>query len=175
IMHFDIENAPSIGKQEELEQLFSKEKIDLVYEYLAVSNDEQTIQNILDGLIQLKSFDYDGHKFKSTEADTLLPQLKKETEDLKERIIQNDISVFNYFRQLAIVDQQEAILIGKYKDFFAFDRSFDVRFEQYSMLMQATEFLSVVTPIEQIKPKLLKVYEIEVEIKKEIREMLESN
>ena len=175
IVHFDVDNAVAKGKQEELEQLFSKEKIDLVYEYLAVSNDEQTIQNIVDGAIKLKSFDYDGHKFESTEADTLLPKLKKEKEELNERIIQNDIAIFNYFRQLALVDHQEAILIGKYKAFFAFDRSFDVSFEHYSMLQQATEFLSVVTPLEEIKPKLLKLYEIEVEIKKEIREILESS
>ena len=173
--YFDTEKVATTDILPGLELLFDKEKVDLVYDCIAILNDEQTIQNIADGLIKLKSFDYDGHKFKSSEASTLLPKLKKEKEALEERIAQNDVTIFNYFRLLAKQEHQEAILIGKYRNFFAFDQSFDISFEYHNKLMDATQFMQVVTPIEQIKPKLLKMYELEKAVKKEIKEMLESS
>lgn len=146
--YFDIDTLKTADSNQDLEKLFSKEKVDLVYDFIALSNDEVTIRNIADEVLNIKSFDYDGHKFKSKEASDLLPRISKDKAILANNITKNDIAIFSYFKELARRNDQEANLIAKYKSFYTFDKAFDESIERYSILLEATQFLSIVTPIE---------------------------
>jgi Zn-dependent protease with chaperone function len=170
--YFDINNLAKPLEQVNLDYLFDKEKIDLVYEFIALKNDEITIKNIADGYIKIKYFDYDGHKFKAKEASELISEIEKNSKTLEEAITKNDIAIFCYFQNKAKKDFQDGLLIMKYKAFFDYDKDYDKKIDLYSKLVEATQFMSVVTPIEKIKSNLNEVYKLEIEIKREIADIL---
>ena len=65
-------------------------------------------------------------------------------------------------------------MIAKYKAFFIYDKEYDKKIEIYNDLIQESQFISVVTPIEKIKSNLKKIYSLEIELKREISTMLEN-
>lgn len=170
--YFDINTIQKPSVISLFETLFSKEKIDMVYDCIALENDKEIIENIANKQINIKTFDYNGHKFKSKEASELIPKIEKEIIDLKNKITENDISIFLFFSNLAKKDYKDGSLILKYKAFFTYDKEYERRAGYYNDLITATDFISVVTPIEVIKSKLKNVYSLEVTIKKEIQDML---
>lgn len=170
--YFEINTLDKNSDVSFFDALFSKEKIDMVYEFIALENDKMVIENIANKQISIKSFDYDGHKFKAKDALELLPKIEKEINNLRNKITENDISIFLFFNNLAKKDYRDGSLILKYKAFFNYDSEYEKRAAYYNDLINATDFLSVVTPIEVIKSKLKNVYALEVNIKKEIQDML---
>lgn len=170
--YFEINTLDKNSDVSFFDALFSKEKIDMVYEFIALENDKMVIENIANKQISIKSFDYDGHKFKAKDALELLPKIEKEINNLRNKITENDISIFLFFNNLAKKDYRDGSLILKYKAFFNYDSEYEKRAAYYNDLINATDFLLVVTPIEVIKSKLKNVYALEVNIKKEIQDML---
>jgi len=152
--------------------LFDKEKIDMVYDFIALQGDTIVLKKIADKEFKIKSFDYDGHKFKSDKVEELIPKIEKDSDDLMVKILKNDIDIFNYFSDVANKSNQKELLISKYKMFFAYDKTYDNNFKLFSDLQELTHFFSIVTPIQQIKTNLDKVYKLEIEVKEIIREML---
>lgn len=174
IKYFDIDTIENPTIIPVFESLFDKEKIEMVYDHIALQNDASIIKNIANKELKIKSFDYDGHKFKSDEAKELFPKIEKESVDLQLSITKNDIAIFNYFKAVAKKSHQEDTLILKYKAFFDFDQAYDSNMKLYLDLIEMSHFMSEVTPVQQIKSKLNSVYIKEIEIKKKIKEMLEN-
>jgi Zn-dependent protease with chaperone function len=170
--YFDINNLEEKQPTEHFESLFDKEKIDMVYDFIALENDKLTINSIAEKNIVIKTFDYDGHKFNAKEANELIPKIEKNIENLKENITKNDIKIFLYFKNIAKKQFNDYQLIAKYKAFFTFDKEYDKKIGYYKDLIQESHFMTVVTPIEQIKSKIKKMYPLEIEIKRVITDML---
>lgn len=167
----DIRESLSINS---LEKLFDKEKIDMIYDFIALENDKIMIKNIAKKQINIKTFDYDGHKFNAKEANDLIPKIEESIANLKNSITNNDISIFLFFNKIAKNEFKDGLLISKYKTFFAYDNSYDKKIELYNDLINESNFMTVVTPIEQIKSNLKKIHKLEIEIKKEIIDILEN-
>lgn len=170
--YFDINNLEEKQPTDHLESLFDNEKIDMVYDFIALENDKLTINSIAEKNIVIKTFDYDGHKFNAKEANELIPKIEKDIENLKENITKNDIEIFMYFKNIAKNQFNDYQLIAKYNAFFTFDKEYDKKIGYYNDLIQESNFMSVVTPIEQIIAKVKKMYPFEIEIKKVISDML---
>lgn len=166
--YFDINAIEKPDVISIFESLFSKEKIDMVYDFIALENDKAVIESIANKQLEIKTFDYDGHKFKSKEAFKLIPSIEKEISDFKNKITENDISIFLFFNNLAKKDYKDGALISHYKAFFYYDKEYDRRVAYYNDIINAANFFSVVTPLDEIKSNLKKVYSLEKEIKKEI-------
>lgn len=100
--YFDIHlvDSPST-KILDIKELFSDEKVDLIYLKKALENDLQTLDSIANNQLGLKTFDYDGMKYSSKDAVALIEKLKPELENIKEQIKQNDIEIFRFFNQEA--------------------------------------------------------------------------
>lgn len=170
--YFDINTLVKPTVISLFETLFSKEKVDCVYELIGLENDKNILDNIVNNELKIKTFDYDGHKFNAKEAHTLIPEIQENINRLKESITQNDIAIFLYFKNIAQSDCNDYQLIGKYKAFFTFDQEYDINIGYYNDLIQESNFMSVVTPIEQIQSRIKKMYPFEVKIKKVISDML---
>lgn len=170
--YFDINKLEKPLVINSLETLFSKEKIDMVYDFIALKNDEVLIENIADKKLNIKSFDYDGHKFKAKNAIELIPEIRKNVENLEKAITENDIAIFSYFQNIAKKDYQDGALIMRYKAFFAYDHEYDQKIELYNDLINQSHFMTLITPIDEIKSNFKKLYKSEIEIKKEITNML---
>ena len=65
-------------KSLELQNLFGDSNIDLVYDWLAFENDLQTLKDISSGNLKIRSFDYDGVKYKRKQSADLITKLEQE-------------------------------------------------------------------------------------------------
>ncbi|MEY2869142.1 MAG: hypothetical protein RIR01_1622, partial [Bacteroidota bacterium] len=135
--YFEINTLDKNSDVSFFDALFSKEKIDMVYEFIALENDKMVIENIANKQISIKSFDYDGHKFKAKDALELLPKIEKEINNLRNKITENDISIFLFFNNLAKKDYRDGSLILKYKAFFNYDSEYEKRAAYYNDLINA--------------------------------------
>ncbi len=173
--YFDIVTATGVVNQNHnIEYFFSKENIDMIYDYLALENDKNTLVNIENKTFAIKTFDYDGQKYKAKESSLLLPKIEKEIEELKVKITNNDVAIFSYFYQLAKDKEVGSELKSKYNQFFTNDEVHDKKAELYIKLLNATDFLRVTTPFETIVTNLRTLKNIETELKKEIKLILEN-
>jgi Zn-dependent protease with chaperone function len=172
--YFDINDIANLSNNHTIEMLFNKEKIDMVYDFIALENDKNTLLNIENKVFFIKTYDYDGQKFKAKETSLLIPKIEKEIENLKIEITYNDIAIYSYFYNLAKEKGLETELKSKYVAFFKNDKEHDQKSELYINLLNATEFVSNVTPFEQIKSNFNNLKKLETELKKEITIILEN-
>lgn len=171
---FDLNEIDVLKKRQEVDQLFSNEKIDMIYEFIALENDKNTLTNIENNVFSVKTFDYDGKKYKAKEASVLIPKIEKEKEKeyLLSKITRNDIEIYCYFYHLALEQKLETELKSHYIGFFKNDEEHDKKFELYLKLINSTEFVSNVTPFEQIISNFNTLKIIELELKNEIAALL---
>ncbi|WP_298121966.1 M48 family metallopeptidase [Flavobacterium sp.] len=173
--YFDIVTATGVVNQNHnFEYFFNKENIDMIYDYIALENDKNMLVNIDNKTFAIKTFDYDGKKYKAQESSLLLPKIEKEIEELKVKITNNDVAIFSHFYQLAKDKEVGSELKSKYNQLFANDQLHDKKAELYTNLIEATEFLRVSTPFETIVTNLKTLKKIETELKKEIKLILEN-
>lgn len=170
--YFDVDTIDTSQKSETFEILFDKVKIDMVYDFIALENDKKTLTDIANNDFKIKTFDYDGKKFKANEALGIIPRIEEEIENLKAKITENDIKIYSYFYQQTSNKEDREALKLKYHNFFKFDKEFNLKIEMYSNLLNAAQFFHIVTPFEQIKSNLTEFKKVEKEFKKEISDVL---
>lgn len=166
---FDPGDQPVTTGSRSTGSFFSDEKVDDVYTAIALQNDIRTLKQIADKTLPVKTFDYDGIKYNREDSVSLLTRLEKELADLDERIKQNDIAVFHYFRSLDPMSKLEDL----YTRFFKGDRAFDTRYEVYTKISVQLHFIQYSLPVEQIRANLAEVATTEAELKKNIHVLLE--
>ena len=172
--YFEVKDIESSNANQNVEMFFNKEKIDMIYDFIALENDKNTLLNIENKVFSIKTFDYDGQKIKANETSLLIPKIEKEIENLKVEITNNDIGIYSHFYHLAKEKGLETELKSRYIAFFKNDKEYDQKSELYLNLLNATEFVSNVTPFEQIKSNFNSLKKLETELKKEISIILES-
>ncbi|MBN2746158.1 MAG: M48 family metalloprotease [Bacteroidales bacterium] len=169
---FDLESIPVYEESTAFSELFSDKQVDLVYMAIALQNDIEVLKQMADKTFAVKTFDYDGRKYKRKESKALLAKLNVEIDQIKEQIKQNDIRIFNYFTNCEKETHNEQRLKAMYEEFFEFDRNFDVKYEIYTKLVSKLQFVSTTTPIEIIKANFVSVEFWEEKLKNEIRLLL---
>lgn len=157
-----------------VDELFSDEKVDWVYSAVALQNDIETLKNIANKSIPVKTFDYDGSRYNRKMANELIDTLTAELELLNRRILANDQAVYHQFVAMETAQQKSPKLTQMYRDFLAFDKDFDVKYEIYTKLSQELQFIQVTTPFEDIIINLNRAKPLEEELKVEIRTFLQS-
>lgn len=175
-LDFDIENVASYsdGSSYTLEKLFNKDRIEQVYELIGLESDKQILSDIVAKKIQLQSFDYDGKKYTVAEAKTLLSKLDLQLKNSTSLVRENDINIFTFFYYHAQRNNSSLKLKQKYKDFFSFDKEYATKTELSNKLMEATQFISVETPFEQIEQNFKTLYKLEGELKSDLRKLLQT-
>lgn len=73
---FDLQEVRDEVDTIKLADLFSEENLDMVYSAIALQNDIETVSQISDKTIKLKTFDYDGLKYKQKIVRPSLNNLK---------------------------------------------------------------------------------------------------
>ncbi len=168
---FDPSNINLDAEAISFEDLFSKQKLDLVYTSVALESDIQTLKQVSDNSIPLKTFDYDGIKYNRNECNKIIQKLEQNLNKTNEEIKQNDIEIFQFFKSIEKSDANER-LIKKYKEFFAYEGEFNEKYAIYLELMNALQFVHYTIPIEEVNTNLLKVEGLEVELKERIKELV---
>ena len=174
-IHFDIKTAKSIEELAKIDEIFSDDMVDLVYTAIALQNDVETIKQIAEKAIPIKTFDYDGKKYKQKDSKELIRNLDKELKLINDQIKQNDIRIFNFFSQCEQKNSGSPTLENLYRELFDFDKEFDSKYEPYTKLSNQLQFVNVTTPFDQIRANFIRIKPIEVELKNGIKELLEDS
>lgn len=170
---FNVNSIVEFYVSETMDMLFSKEKVDMVYDFIAFENDKNILTSIANKEYDIKSFDYDGQKYKSTEAQNLIPKIEIDQNSIKEKIKENDLNIYKFFYNQALKKGNANILKEKYINFFKQDSEYDNKVALYNKISDATNFISVVTPFEQIRENLKTLQPLEIELKSEIKKLIE--
>jgi len=174
-IQFELNGAKSIDNNLSLEDLFSNKKNNLNYTAIALHNDIETLKQIADKTFKIKSFDYDGKKYKQKESQELLSKINSELKEINEQIKQNDIKIFVFFSKSEQLKNSSFQLETLYKDFFEFDKEFDDKYEIYTNLTHELQFVNQVTKTEQISLNFLNIESLELKLKGNIKEFLEGD
>lgn len=170
--NFDINSVEDFEISENLTTLFSNEKVDWVYEYIALENDKYAVSQIANKEVEVKSFDYDGKKYTVKEASELIPYLEERGKQLREKIQENDIRIYKYFYSASVKKGNASAFREKYLDFFRYESVFDAHMTLINTFNASVAFINVVTPFEQIKMNLLELGLVEKDIKSELRKLM---
>ncbi|HRZ97698.1 MAG TPA: M48 family metallopeptidase [Paludibacter sp.] len=171
-LNFDLSTGKSNVDIITLDELFSDEKVDLVYTAVALQNDIQTLISISNKELLVKTFDYNGVKFKSKKSAKLTEELKPELERLNEIIKLNDYKIYEFFKNEEQQQNKPTKLEQLYIEFFEFDKNFDSKYEIYTKLLTELQFINVTTPYEQIRANFIKTKPKEELLKSEMNLLL---
>lgn len=166
--HFELNNFDSVYVKIDFADLFSDQKVDLVNTAISLQNDIETLNNISGNIIPVKTFDYNGTRYKRSKSNTLAKELLTELDFYNEKIKDNDKVIYMYFRMLEIEQNKSAELERFYREFFEFDLAFNEKYEHYIRIMNDLQFVNFTTPYEQIKTNFKNIIPLEEKIKKEI-------
>lgn len=174
---FDLDSDTSYLEKNQLQisKLFGEQSVELIYTSLALENDINTLKQIAERAINIKTFDYAGVRYKRKEAGLLVPKLESELEDAKKKILENDIAIYRYFYDLAKHKKLEEELKKHYSKYFKIDQDYDSYFAVYIKLVTATQFFYQVTPVEIIHKNLMELKPIEAEFKTILQTMLDTD
>lgn len=149
--------------------LFDNEKVELVYTLIALENDKKTIEAIASKEFVLKTFDYDGTKYKAAEAKNLIPEIDQSITEIKHQIKKNDSDIYNYFLKISENQGRKSNFINIYQSFCDYDKQYEEKYKLYTDLVNGTAFISARTPFEHIKKNFVKLLPLEENLKQEIR------
>jgi hypothetical protein len=170
---FELVEVSDSSVKLSLEDLFSEENIDLVYNAFALQSDISVLEQIADKSLPVKTFDYDGKKYQRKAAKGLAKKLSKDLEVKNVAIKANDIKVYQFFRQKSIEEKSTSNHLDTlYRNFFAFDQVFEEKQEVYVNLSNGLHFVNLVTPFDEIRSNFSKVKFLEAKLKSEIEELM---
>jgi Zn-dependent protease with chaperone function len=169
---FDLGQCKPNEQETIFEELFSDQKVDWIYSVMGLQDDFETLKNISSKLLQVKTFDYDGVKYKRKDAANLSETLKIELENLNEKIHINDIAIYCHFKKIENKKKGSKDLDQLYLEFFDFEKKYVSQYDFYTKFLMDLEFVNVTTPFENIKDNFKKIKAKEEELKTEINQFL---
>lgn len=154
--------------------LFSDNIINLRRTFHTLINDTAIVEQIALGNYEVKDFRYDGRIYTPKNCQTLLRNLQRETESMKNRIVENDSKIFSYFLQIENNCTTQNNLKTLYSKLFELNKLYGELSEISNNLAEECSFFQIITTESEILRKLKKVDYIEIHYKEKIREIIES-
>ena len=169
---FDINTSNTEIEGLKLEELFSKEKVELIYTELSLKSDIEVLQHIANKTYDVKSFDYDGEKYKRKDSRKLIKELNTNLESIQARVLSNDQKIFSYFKAL---EGSGNTLKELYENFISYDKEFENRIKVYTDLNERLQFLSFDVSVDEVRTQFVYVQGLETVLKKEIDDILKDS
>lgn len=169
---FDLGQCNPNDHETLFEELFSDQKVDWIYSVIGLQDDFETLKNISSKLLPVKTFDYDGVRYKRKDAANLSETLNIELENYNEKVRANDIAIYCYFKKIENKKKGAKDLDQLYLAFFDFEKKFVSQYDFYNKFLMDLEFVNVTTPFENIKDNFKKIKAKEEELKTEINQFL---
>lgn len=172
-----IEAGPADPIEEDIQlaELFSGEKVNLVYTLVALQDDIEGLKRIAAKRISLKTFDYDGKKHSQEESTELLSKLGEELKRMEEQLMNNDIRIYHFFLECERAQNKPPQLDDLYREYFQFDKEYDAWYKAYSELSKNLQFLNHKTSHIAILNNFRKLESSEMIFKDSVKKMLASS
>ena len=155
------------------EQFFSPEKIDLVYSYNGIIADLDTLKSLYNEQHDIKTFDYDGVKYKIQDCQKLMDVLEKEKFELEDKLFHNDQLIYNYCFAGALQLGRQDEYVSLYKLFLEQDKKLIQHQELYVKILNESSFIHYSLPFEIIGENINKLKALEPLLKGSILLILE--
>jgi len=166
-----------LATAEELEELtfdelFADRKIESLYELNSLKSDKHIVEAIQKGDIKLKTFDYDGKKYRDIDADELLIKIENDILDITRQVDSYNYQIHHYFLRLSIAQERKEEFDQKYDDFEAFHKTFDESQMIYDDMNENTAFFFQTLPFGEIEARVSDLKRREVSFKKRLSKLL---
>ncbi|GAB3014555.1 hypothetical protein GCM10027051_17510 [Niabella terrae] len=171
-VQLDITPAETVADSPGFETLFGPEMIETIYTAISLQGDIATLEQIVNKQIEVKSFDYDGQKYRGSEAAAVILQLEAELKQTVQRIQDNDLGIYRYFQYLADAQQRRAEFDQCYKELQELDKNYAQIAEKYQSLNAAAEFMFEENSFEVIQQYLVSLKEQEQLFRELIRDLV---
>ncbi len=171
---FDLTETPE-RIDEPIENLFTEEKIDLVYRHLSLTQDAETLTQIAKKEIDVASFDYDGRKYVKKESMRVFHMVKKELNDISQMVSLNDQAIYFTFLKLEEGNNLTPRLNVLYNEIFKLDKEIEAKVETVKAFSEYLEFTGQVLQVEQIEMMVEEMEELETAFKSTVSSFLESD
>lgn len=174
--NLDLEEALEFEPDDSirLDQLFSKERTDSLIAGRALEEDARTLQKISKKLIRVRTFDYDGTKYKAADSLKLYNQLKIQADSFWESIFEHDLRIFRFFYQKASKKGLEAEYFAQFK---SYNDSLALQEEGEKLrinLLESADFLTKQTPFDTIVYRMELLKALEGEFKASFKMLFEN-
>ena len=157
----ELPKVVNVDPSVSLKNLFSDEEVALGAKYLALSQDYKDVEYLAFQKHKIKTFDFDGIKYRKKHAENLLKNLDKELLELKTQVENHDVLIYSFFYQKA--QQQECFSEwdSLYKTYIEMDKLYDLGYEKAAKLEGVLGFLNeeLTIPVLQEKLKTMKPFE----------------
>lgn len=158
-----------------VKELFSPSIMNQVYRKFSLEKDISIIEQIAQGEINIKSFDYDGEKYKKKHASKLIPQLQEELAVAEKVINDNDFKILKYFYELANQQGKNETFVKLYQKWLNIENNERTNYEKYIRFVEASQFIQGHNSYGEIEYRLKTMNPIEIEFKAEVKKLLEKN
>jgi len=159
--------------QPSFKELFAENRVEALYELNSLKNDRYVVEAISKGEIKVKTFDYDGKKYKVSDAIVLLQNITADISSMEQKIADYHQEIHYYFQQLADVQGKRSEFDEKYEDFVAFNSDYEAGEIQYNEMVKNTAFLYQALPFSDIESKISDLKRSEEKFKKHLVVLLE--
>lgn len=156
------------------DELFSDEKVSLIYEKNGAESDLFTLNQIAENPKLVKTFKYNGTLYQSKSAKNLIPAITQEIESLKSRLAENDGKIFSHYYAIAD-DAAKEILKNKYLKFASLDREYDTFENAVSQFIPSLQFMMVTLPVEEIRKHRYTLLRNEKPFKDMVKQLVEES
>lgn len=126
----------------------------MLYTYASAQSDKFMVEAIVEGNIDLKTFDYDGIKYNKKDAPQVLEQINHEVTTLQDQIKESNKQVYSYFLNLATHQNRKDEFLRHYQEYATAHEKHQEQLRLHNQLCEGTQFIFVTTPFEEISDKL---------------------
>lgn len=155
-----------------VEDLFSAAITELIYSVNSQLNDSNTLKSIAENPNDLKTFDYDGQKYKVAEAASVADKIASETKIYQEQLAQNDLDIYHSFLKKSEQKNLEIQYKTYYENYFKADQMWESQIGAYSDMVNHFSFAYETMPFDQINAKMKTFYFTEKGFKNALENML---
>lgn len=150
------------------DDLYSHNIVELTYSKNGLNNDLETLKQIVSKEIQIKTFDYDGNKYKASAAQLLVDNLERELTESKEKLKANDTEIFKFFYTKAFPKAAHDQLVNLYKNFFQVEAQHEKKVQFYIDMHEKFNFSYEQLQIDDIRNRMKNYYALENRFKAEL-------
>lgn len=168
-VRFDVAEAERHPQSASVDELFADEVVESLYQHIALNHDLDMLKQITHPESQLKTFDYDGKRYRRKHADELVKQLEHEMETAAATIKAHDVRIFQAALASANCLGKGEEVCARYEAFFQWQGWLEEKAKVSQALQESFGFLSQTLEFEVIYEHMKRLKEMEAPFRKQLK------
>ena len=154
------------------ELCFGEEMIEKIYIRNSLEQDVLILQQIKDKVIKVRTFDYDGIKYKRKSSADLLTKIQAELQQVTEELLINDQTIFQCFLEIEEQTPNKEKLVDYYTQCFDYNAQYEEKVKLLSEISASLDFIHYQHSTEDVKVYFRTVAGFEAKLKNSISTLI---